>query len=93
MGELNKQFKRAKQEIACLHYKDEKIFPFKIYVTMLMENFHVLEKDKNKDLTSKQQVNIFLCGIRSTDDTSIQSATFSNISAGIVTRLQSFCPA
>ncbi len=32
-GELNKRVKRAKEEIARLHYKDEKVFPFERYVT------------------------------------------------------------
>jgi hypothetical protein len=66
-GELNKRVERAKEELARLHYKDEKIFPFKKYVTKLKENFFVLEKDKHEELTGKQQVDILLRGIRSTD--------------------------
>ncbi len=72
-GELNERVKRPKQEIARLLYKDEKIFPFEIHVTKFKENFYVLEKDKNKDLTGKEQVYIFLRGIRSTN-TCIQLA-------------------
>jgi hypothetical protein len=78
-GELNERVKRPKQEIARLHYKDEKIFPFEIHVTKFKENFYVLEKDKNKDLTGKEQVYIFLRGIRSTN-TSIHMAKGSRVS-------------
>jgi hypothetical protein len=42
-------------------------------IILFAPNFHVLEKNKNEDLTGKQQVDIFLRGIRSTD-TSIQLA-------------------
>jgi len=66
-GELNKRVERAKEELSRLHYKDEKVFPFKKYVTKLKENFYVLEKDKHEDLTGKQQVDVLLRGIRSTD--------------------------
>ncbi|KAI2495964.1 hypothetical protein MHU86_18531 [Fragilaria crotonensis] len=65
--------RRAKEELARLHYKDEKIFPFEKYVTKLKETFFVLEKDKHEELTGKQQVDILLRGIRSTD-TGITSA-------------------
>ena len=44
-GELNKRVERAKEELARLHYKDEKIFLFEKYFTKLKENFFVLEKD------------------------------------------------
>ena len=51
LGELNKRVERAKEEIACLHYKDENIFPFEEFVTKkLEENFLVLEKDKAQTL-------------------------------------------
>ena len=66
-GELNKRVERAKEELSRLHYKDEKVFPFEKYVTKLKENFYVLEKDKHEDLTGKQQVDVLLRGIRSTD--------------------------
>ncbi len=56
-----------------MHYKDEKVFPFEKFVTKLKENFHVLSKDKNKELTNKQMVDKLLLGICSTD-TSIASA-------------------
>ena len=72
-GELNKRVERAKEEIARLHYKDGKVFPFEKYVTKLKENFYVLEKDKSESLTGKQRVDVLLRGIRSTD-TSIVSA-------------------
>jgi hypothetical protein len=39
---LNKRVEKAKEEISCLHYKDEKVFPFEKCVTKLHENFHVL---------------------------------------------------
>ena len=68
MGELNKCVERVKEELARLHYKDEKVFPFEKYVTKLKENFYVLEKDRHEDLTGKQQeVNVLQYGIRSTD--------------------------
>ena len=66
-GELSKRVERAKEEIARLHYKDEKVFPFEKYVTKLKENFSVLEKDKHEGLTGKQQVDVLLRGIKSTD--------------------------
>ena len=72
-GELNKHVEKAKEEISGLHYKDKKVFPFKKFVTKLKENFHVLLKDKNKELTDKQMVDKLLQGIRSTDK-SIASA-------------------
>ena len=56
-----------------MHYKDEKVFLFEKFVTKLKENFHVLLKDKNKELTDKQMVDKLLQGIRSTDK-SIASA-------------------
>ena len=68
LSQLSKHVERAKEEINRLHYKDEKVFPFKKNVTKLKENFYVLEKDKQEDLTGKQRVgDIMLCGIRSTD--------------------------
>ncbi|KAI2498915.1 hypothetical protein MHU86_15543 [Fragilaria crotonensis] len=54
-GELNKRVERAKEEIARLHYKDEKVFPFEKYVTKHKENFYVLEKDKSKSLTENKR--------------------------------------
>ena len=72
-GELNKRVEKAKEEISRLHYKDKKVFPFEKFVTKLKENFHVLSKDKNEELTDKQMVDKLLLGIRSTD-TSIASA-------------------
>ncbi len=36
-GELNKPVERAKEEIARLHYKNKKVFPFERYVTKLKE--------------------------------------------------------
>jgi hypothetical protein len=63
---LNKRVERAKEELSRLYYKDEKVFPFENYVIKLKENFYVLEKDK--DLTGgKQQFDVLLRGIRSTD--------------------------
>ncbi len=50
-----------------MHYKDKKVFPFKKFATKLKENFHVLSKDKNKELTDKQMVNKLLQGICLTD--------------------------
>ena len=38
-GELNKRVQRAKEELARLHYKDEKVFPFEKHVTKLKESF------------------------------------------------------
>jgi hypothetical protein len=72
-GEFNKRVKKAKEEISRLHYRDEKVFPFEKFVTKLKENFHVLSKDKNEELTDKQMVDKLLLGIRLTD-TSIASA-------------------
>ena len=43
-----------------MHYKDEEVFSFEKYVTQLKENFHVLEKGKNENLTGKQQVDAYL---------------------------------
>jgi hypothetical protein len=60
-------------EISRLHYKVEKGFPFKNFVTKLKENFHVWLKDKSKALTEKQMVDNMLRGVRSTD-ASIASA-------------------
>jgi hypothetical protein len=73
MGEFNKHVKKVKEKISCLHFKDKKVFPIEIFVTKLKENFHVLLKDKNEELTDKQMVNKLLLGIRSTD-ASIASA-------------------
>ena len=72
-GELKKLVEKANEEISCLHYKDKKVFPFEKFVTKLTENFHMLSKDKNKELTDKQMVDKLLLGIRLTD-TSIASA-------------------
>jgi hypothetical protein len=72
-GELNKRVEKAKEEISRLHYKDKKVFPFEKFVIKLKENFHVLSKDKNEELTDKQMVDKLLLGICSTD-TSIASA-------------------
>jgi hypothetical protein len=72
-GELNKRVKEAKEEISCLHYKDKKVFLFEKSVTKLKKSFHVLLKDKNKELTDKQMVDKLLLGICLTD-TSIASA-------------------
>ena len=43
-GELNKCVKKAKEEISCLHYKNERMLPFEKFVTKLKENFHVFVK-------------------------------------------------
>jgi hypothetical protein len=72
-GELNKRVEKAKEEISRLHYKGKKVFPFEKFVTKLKENFHVLSKEKNKELTDKHMMDKLLQGIRSTD-TSIASA-------------------
>ena len=72
-GELNKHVEKAKEEISGLHYKDKKVFLFEKFVTKLKENFHVLLKDNNEELTDKQMVDKLLLGICSTD-TSIASA-------------------
>ena len=72
-SELNKRVEKAKEEVSCLHYKDKKVFPFEKFVTKLKENFHVLSKDKDKELTNKQMVDKLLLGIRSIY-TSIASA-------------------
>ena len=81
-GELNKRVERAKEELSHLHYKDEKAFPFEKYVTKLKENFFVMEKDKHKELTGKQQVDVLLRGIRS---------THTNIVAAKTNIFQSYC--
>jgi hypothetical protein len=91
-GELNKRVERAKEELSRLHYKDEKVIPFEKYVTELKENFFVLEKDKHEALTGKQQVDVLLRGIRSTDTCMVAAKI--NIFRAIVqtlTRLRSFC--
>ena len=74
-GELNKRLERAKEEISRLHYKDEKAFPFERFVTKLKENFFILCKDKDEALTGKQQVDIMLKGIKSTDASIIAAKT------------------
>ena len=56
-----------------MHYKDKKVFPFEKFVTKLKENFHLLSKHKNEELTERQMVDEMLLGFRSTD-TSIVSA-------------------
>ena len=59
-GEFNKHVKKAKVEISRLHYKVEKGFPFKKFVTKLKENFHVMSKDKSKAHTESKWL-IRLC--------------------------------
>ena len=54
-------------EILRLHYKDEKVFPYKKYVTKLKENFRVLEKDPNERVTGSQQVHTMLHGMNTID--------------------------
>ena len=54
-GELNKHVERAKDEIARLHYKDKKVFPFERYVTKLKESFFVLAKDKDETLPTNSE--------------------------------------
>jgi hypothetical protein len=75
-----------------LHDKDEKVFLFEKFVTKLKESFHVLLKDKNKELTFKQIVNKLLQGIHSTD-TSIASARSMSIKITVqtLTGQWSFC--
>ncbi len=63
-GELNKRVERAKEEIAKLHYKDKKVFPFECYVTKLKESFFVLVKDKDENLMDKQRVDVLMRGIK-----------------------------
>jgi hypothetical protein len=74
-GELKKRVERAKEEIARLHYKDEKVFPFKQYVTKLKESFFVLAKDKDENLTDKQRVDVLMKGIKSSDASIIAAKT------------------
>ncbi len=74
-GELNKRVERAKEEIARLHYKDEKVFPFERYVTKLKENFFILSKDKDEHLTNKQRVDILMKSIKSTDGSVVAAKT------------------
>ena len=74
-GELNKRLERAKEELNRLHYKDEKSFPFERYVTKLKENFFILCKDKDEALTGKQQVDVMMKGIRSTDASIVAAKT------------------
>jgi hypothetical protein len=74
-GELNKRVERAKEEIARLHYKDEKVFPFERYVTKLKESFFVLAKDKDENLTDKQRVDVLMRGIRSSDASIVAAKT------------------
>ena len=74
-GELNKRVERAKEEITRLHYKDEKVYPFERYVTKLKENFYILAKDKDENLTDKQRVDILMKGIKSTDASVIAAKT------------------
>ena len=59
-GKLNKRFKKAEEEISRLHYKDKKVFSFEKFVTKRKKKFHVLSKDKNKELTKKQMVDKLL---------------------------------
>jgi hypothetical protein len=74
-GELNKRLERAKEEISRLHYKDEKAFPFERFVTKLKENFFILNKDKDEALTGKQQVDVMMKGIKSTDASIVAAKT------------------
>ena len=74
-GELNKRIERAKEEISRLHYKDEKVYPFERYVTKLKENFFILAKDKDEALTSKQQVEVLMRGIKSSDASIVAAKT------------------
>jgi hypothetical protein len=74
-GELNKRLERAKEEISRLHYKDEKAFPFERFVTKLKENFFILCKDKDEALTGKQQVDVMMKGIKSTDASIVAAKT------------------
>ena len=73
-GELNKGVERAKMEILRLHYKDEKVFPYKKYVTKLKKNFRVLEKDNNEQMTGSQQVHTMLHGSMNTTDVGVGAA-------------------
>ena len=75
VGELNKRVERAKEEISRLHYKDEKVYPFERYVTKLKENFFVLAKDKDENLTERQRVDILMKGIRSSDANIVAAKT------------------
>jgi hypothetical protein len=74
-GELNKRLEHAKEEISRLHYKDEQAFPFERFVTKLKENFFILCKDKDEALTGKQQVDVMMKGIRSTDASIVAAKT------------------
>lgn len=74
-GELNKRIERAKEEISRLHYKDEKVYPFERYVTKLKENFFVLAKDKDENLTNKQRVDVLMRGIKSSDASIVAAKT------------------
>ncbi|KAI2489217.1 hypothetical protein MHU86_25377 [Fragilaria crotonensis] len=74
-GELNKRIERAKEEISRLHYRDEKVFPFERYVTKLKENFYILSKDKDENLTNKQRVDVMMKGIRSSDASIVAAKT------------------
>jgi hypothetical protein len=74
-GELNKRLERAKEEISRLHYKDEKVFPFERYVTKLKENFFILSKDKDEELTGKQKVDVMMKGIKSSDASIVAAKT------------------
>jgi hypothetical protein len=74
-GELSKRVERAKEEISRLHYKDEKVYPFERYVTKLEENFFILSKDKDENLTERQRVHILTTGIRSTDPSIVAAKT------------------
>ncbi|KAI2506813.1 hypothetical protein MHU86_7598 [Fragilaria crotonensis] len=96
-GELNKRVKRAKEEIARLHYKDERrVFPFEQYVTKLKEKVFVLAKKyKDENLTDKQRVNVLMKGIKSTNASSVRGSenkqVYSRIIARTLTRRPVFC--
>jgi hypothetical protein len=73
--ELNKRVERAKEEIARLHYKNKKVFPFEQSVTKLKESFFVLAKDKDENLTNKQRVNVLMKGIKLSDASIVAAKT------------------
>ena len=74
-GELSKRIEKSKEEISRLHYKDEKAFPFERYVTRLKENFFILAKYKDENLTDKQRVDVLMKGIKSTDPSIVAAKT------------------
>jgi hypothetical protein len=74
-GELSKRIERFKEEISRLHYKEEKAFPFERYVTRLKDNFFILAKDKDENVTHKQRVDVLMKGIKSTDPSIVAAKT------------------